>query len=45
MYLGNIYTVNKICWFPALSVPCGESQEGLPIGFQIIGLLWRETNI
>jgi aspartyl-tRNA(Asn)/glutamyl-tRNA(Gln) amidotransferase subunit A len=27
---------------PAVSVPCGFTAEGLPIGLQIIGPPWRE---
>ncbi len=34
--LHNTYPFN-LCGFPALSVPCGFSPDGLPIGLQIIG--------
>ena len=27
----------NICWNPAVSVPCGLTQAGLPVGLQIIG--------
>ncbi|PKN32334.1 MAG: hypothetical protein CVU63_19310, partial [Deltaproteobacteria bacterium HGW-Deltaproteobacteria-20] len=27
---------------PALSVPCGSTPEGLPVGLQLIGPKWRE---
>jgi Asp-tRNA(Asn)/Glu-tRNA(Gln) amidotransferase A subunit family amidase len=27
---------------PAISVPCGFTQSGLPIGLQIVGRHWRE---
>lgn len=38
MYLGDYFTVpNCIAGIPALSLPCGYSSEGLPIGFQFIG--------
>jgi aspartyl-tRNA(Asn)/glutamyl-tRNA(Gln) amidotransferase subunit A len=30
---------------PALSVPCGFSQEGLPIGLQIVGRPWAEAAV
>ncbi len=30
---------------PALSVPCGFSKEGLPIGLQIVSRAWNETGI
>ncbi|MEG2603530.1 MAG: Asp-tRNA(Asn)/Glu-tRNA(Gln) amidotransferase subunit GatA [Clostridia bacterium] len=38
MYLGDIYTVPaNITGLPALSVPCGLSREGLPIGMSLMG--------
>jgi aspartyl-tRNA(Asn)/glutamyl-tRNA(Gln) amidotransferase subunit A len=30
---------------PALSVPCGFSSEGLPIGLQIVGRAWDEATV
>ncbi|MFH1461718.1 MAG: Asp-tRNA(Asn)/Glu-tRNA(Gln) amidotransferase subunit GatA [bacterium] len=38
MYLADYFTVpNCITGNPALSIPCGFSSQGLPIGFQFIG--------
>ena len=38
MYLNDYYTIpNCITGMPALSLPCGYSQNNLPIGFQFIG--------
>lgn len=38
MYLGDIYTVPvNIAGVPALSLPCGKTEGGLPIGMQLIG--------
>ena len=38
MYLSDYFTVpNCIAGIPAISLPCGISQQGLPIGFQFIG--------
>lgn len=38
MYLGDIYTVPaNITGLPAISVPCGLSAEGLPIGMSLMG--------
>jgi len=30
---------------PALSLPCGFSMEGLPVGLQIIGPAWAEARL
>jgi aspartyl-tRNA(Asn)/glutamyl-tRNA(Gln) amidotransferase subunit A len=30
---------------PAISVPCGWTEEGLPIGIQIVGKPWGETAV
>ncbi len=38
MYLGDYFTVpNCITGLPALSLPCGFSSTGLPVGFQFMG--------
>lgn len=43
MYLVDIYNVLiNLAGIPALSVPCGFSKEGLPIGMQIIGPQFSE---
>ena len=37
MYLADIYTVTiNLAGVPAISIPCGFSKDGLPIGLQII---------
>lgn len=44
MYLSDIYTVSaNLAGFPAISVPCGLSHEGLPIGLQLVGNFWDEA--
>jgi aspartyl-tRNA(Asn)/glutamyl-tRNA(Gln) amidotransferase subunit A len=46
MYLSDIYTVSaNLAGVPALSVPCGLSSDGLPIGLQLIGNYWREAEL
>ena len=38
MYLSDIFTIPvNLAGIPAISIPCGISREGLPIGLQIIG--------
>ncbi len=37
--------VFNLTWNPALSLPCGFTKEGLPIGFQIIGRPFEEMLI
>ena len=38
MYLADIYTINvNLAGNPAISIPCGVSKEGLPIGIQLMG--------
>ena len=46
MYMGDICTVPvNIAGLPALSVPCGETKNGLPIGMQIIGKAFSEKEL
>lgn len=43
MYLSDIYTVSaNLAGIPALSVPCGVSKNGLPIGIQFMGRWFEE---
>lgn len=46
MYLADIYTVTaNLAGIPGISVPCGETREGLPIGLQIFGRHFDETTV
>jgi aspartyl-tRNA(Asn)/glutamyl-tRNA(Gln) amidotransferase subunit A len=46
MYLADIYTINiNLAGVPAMSMPCGVSKAGLPIGLQIIGPHYGEDRI
>jgi aspartyl-tRNA(Asn)/glutamyl-tRNA(Gln) amidotransferase subunit A len=46
MYLSDIFTISaNLAGVPAISVPCGFSREGLPIGFQLIGRSFEEETL
>ena len=46
MYLADIYTVTAdLVGVPGISVPCGQSKSGLPIGVQILGRHFDEATI
>ncbi|HUQ32275.1 MAG TPA: Asp-tRNA(Asn)/Glu-tRNA(Gln) amidotransferase subunit GatA [Pyrinomonadaceae bacterium] len=43
MYLNDIYTCTaNLAGIPGISIPCGLSGTGLPIGFQLMGPYWSE---
>jgi len=46
MYLSDIFTLSaNLAGIPGLSVPCGFSSEGLPIGLQIMGNHFQEGQL
>lgn len=46
MYLSDIYTTSvNLAGIPAISIPCGFSREGLPIGLQIMAKAFNEEMI
>ncbi len=46
MYLSDIYTISvNLAGIPAISLPCGFSRAGLPIGLQIIGRAFEEETV
>lgn len=46
MYLADIYTVTaNLAGVPGISVPCGKSKEGLPIGLQVLGKHFDEPTV
>jgi aspartyl-tRNA(Asn)/glutamyl-tRNA(Gln) amidotransferase subunit A len=46
MYLNDIYTIGvNLAGLPGISVPCGFTAAGLPIGLQVIGQPFRESEL
>ncbi|MGD9561390.1 MAG: Asp-tRNA(Asn)/Glu-tRNA(Gln) amidotransferase subunit GatA [Pyrinomonadaceae bacterium] len=46
MYLSDVYTVSaNLAGIPGISIPCGLSSEGLPVGFQLVGGFWSEGTL
>jgi len=46
MYLADVFTVSaNLAGLPGISVPCGFSTDGLPIGFQLMGRMFDEATM
>ncbi len=46
MYLSDIYTITgSLAGIPCMSVPCGATAEGLPVGMQILTRHFDETTM
>jgi aspartyl-tRNA(Asn)/glutamyl-tRNA(Gln) amidotransferase subunit A len=46
MYLSDIFTLSaNMAGIPGLSIPCGFSHEGLPIGLQLLGRHFDEATL
>jgi aspartyl-tRNA(Asn)/glutamyl-tRNA(Gln) amidotransferase subunit A len=46
MYLADIYTVTAdLAGVPGISVPCGKTKSGLPIGLQVLGRHFDESTL
>jgi aspartyl-tRNA(Asn)/glutamyl-tRNA(Gln) amidotransferase subunit A len=46
MYLADVFTVSaNLAGLPGVSVPCGFSNDGLPIGFQLTGRMFDEATL
>jgi aspartyl-tRNA(Asn)/glutamyl-tRNA(Gln) amidotransferase subunit A len=46
MYLSDIYTITgSLAGIPCMSVPCGKTSDGLPVGMQILARHFNETTM
>jgi aspartyl-tRNA(Asn)/glutamyl-tRNA(Gln) amidotransferase subunit A len=46
MYLSDIYTISaNLAGIPGISIPCGFTKAGLPIGLQILGSPYSEDKV
>ncbi len=46
MYLSDIYTVTgSLAGIPGISIPCGKTADGLPVGLQIFGPPFAEGTV
>lgn len=46
MYLSDIYTISaNLAGIPGLSLPCGFSEAGLPVGLQLLGKPFDESTL
>jgi aspartyl-tRNA(Asn)/glutamyl-tRNA(Gln) amidotransferase subunit A len=46
MYLADIYTVTgSLAGVPGISIPCGKTPDGLPVGLQIFGPAFGEAQV
>jgi len=46
MYLNDVFTLpSSLAGIPGISIPCGFTSEGLPVGLQVLGPHFREDLI
>ncbi|MCR4401389.1 MAG: Asp-tRNA(Asn)/Glu-tRNA(Gln) amidotransferase subunit GatA [Firmicutes bacterium] len=46
MYLSDVYTVTaNLVGIPAVSIPCGFGEDGMPVGLQILGKHYGEGTV
>ena len=46
MYLSDIFTISaNLAGIPAVSVPCGAGEDGLPVGLQLVAPAFEEERL
>ena len=46
MYLSDVFTISvNLAGIPGISIPCGFTEAGLPVGLQVIGQAFQESNM
>ncbi len=46
MYLSDIYTITaNLAGIPGISIPCGSTREGLPVGLQLLAAPFEEEKL
>jgi len=46
LYLEDVYTVSlNLAGLPGISLPCGQTKNNFPIGLQIIGQPYKESEL
>lgn len=46
MYLNDVFTIPaNLAGIPGISIPCGFTKAGLPIGMQLLGKAWDEETL
>ena len=46
MYLADVFTVSaNLAGLPGMSLPCGFSEAGMPMGLQVLGRPWDESTV
>ncbi len=46
MYLSDVFTISvNLAGLPGISVPCGFTEDGLPVGLQVIGQAFKEADM
>jgi aspartyl-tRNA(Asn)/glutamyl-tRNA(Gln) amidotransferase subunit A len=46
MYLSDIYTIGaNLAGIPGMSIPCGFTKSGMPIGLQILAAPFEEAKM